>query len=252
MSDRIAVITGGSRGLGRSIAVHLAKRGIHSVITYKSNRAQADEVVDLVRETGAKAVALELDVGRTATFAPFATVLRSALVDTWKKERFDILINNAGHGLHAPFTETTEADFDHLFNVHFKGVYFLTQRLLPLIADGGRILNLSSGLARFSSPGYSAYAAMKGGIEVLTRYLAQELGARRISVNTIAPGATATDFGGGVIRDNADYRKMIASRTALGRVGEPDDIGGAVASLLDAEAGWINGQRIEMSGGMNL
>lgn len=252
MSEKIAVITGGSRGLGRSMALHLAKHGVHSLITYKSNRAEADKVVELLKKAGTKAVALELDVGRTSTFGEFANALKKALQATWKRDRFDFLINNAGHGLRAPFAETNEADFDGLFNVHLKGTYFLTQKLLPLVVDGGRILNLSSGLARFSTPGYSAYAAMKGGIEVLTRYLAQELGPRRISVNTIAPGATATDFAGGLIRDNSDYRQMIASRTALGRVGEPDDIGGAVAGLLSDEAAWINGQRIEISGGMNL
>lgn len=252
MSEKIAVITGGSRGLGRSLALHLAKHGVHSLITYKSNRGEAGKVVELLQKAGTKSVALELDVGRSATFGEFTSALKKALQATWKRDRFDFLINNAGHGLRAPFAETTEADFDSLFNVHLKGTYFLTQKLLLLIEDGGRILNLSSGLARFSAPGYSAYAAMKGGIEVLTRYLAQELGPRRISVNTIAPGATATDFGGGLIRDNSDYRQMIASRTALGRVGEPDDIGGAIASLLSDEAAWINGQRIEISGGMNL
>jgi NAD(P)-dependent dehydrogenase (short-subunit alcohol dehydrogenase family) len=252
MGERIAVITGGSRGLGRNMAVHLARRGVHCLITYKSNRTEADKVVELVKKAGTKCVALELDVGRSATFVAFSEAVRAALANTWNRERFDILINNAGHGLRAPFTETTEADFESLFNVHLKGTYFLTQRLLPLMADGGRILNLSSGLARFSTPGYSAYAAMKGAIEVLTRYLAQELGPRRISVNTIAPGATATDFAGGVIRDNPEYRQVLTSRTAMGRVGEPDDIGGAVASLLADEASWMTGQRIEISGGLNL
>lgn len=252
MGERIAVITGGSRGLGRNMAVHLARRGVHSLITYKSNRTEADKVVELVKKAGAKCVALELDVDKSASFAAFSEAVRAALASTWSRERFDILINNAGHGLRAPFAETTEADFESLFNVHLKGTYFLTQRLLPLLADGGRILNLSSGLARFSRPGYSAYAAMKGAIEVLTRYLAQELGPRRISVNTLAPGATATDFAGGVIRDNPEYRQILTSRTAMGRVGEPDDIGGAVASLLADEAGWMTGQRIEISGGLNL
>ena len=252
MDERIAVITGGSRGLGRSVALHLARRGVHSVITYKSSRGEAEKVVQLVQDAGAKSVALELDVGRSSTFGDFASTVQRELATMWKRDRFDFLINNAGHGYRAPIAETTEVEFDSLFNVHLKGTYFVTQRLLALIADGGRILNLSTGLARFTTPGYSAYAAMKGGIEVLTRYFAQELGSRRITVNTIAPGATATDFAGGIIRDNKDYRQMIAARTALGRVGEPDDIGRAVAILLSDEMAWINGQRIEISGGMNL
>ena len=252
MNKKLAVITGGSRGLGRSMALQLAKRGVDSVVTYRSQRDEADKVVELLRSAGARGAALQLDVGKVETFDAFRTALKGALQSTWERDRFDILINNAGHGARAPFAEMTETDFDALFNVHLKGPYFLTQRLLPLIAEGGRILNLSSGLARFCTPGYSAYAAMKGGVEVLTRYLAQELGQRGITANTIAPGATATDFAGGLIRDNGDYRKMIASRTALGRVGEPDDVGAAVASLLIEGTGWINGQLIEISGGMNL
>jgi len=252
MSEKIVVITGGSRGLGRSMALQLARRGVHSLITYHSNRAEADKVVELAHKAGVRSVALQLDVGRSSTFEDFARDVKKVLHDTWKRDRFDFLINNAGHGVRKPFAETTEAEFDGLCNVHLKGTYFLTQKLLPLIADGGRILNLSSGLARFSRPGNSAYGAMKGGIEVLTRYLAAELGPRRITVNTIAPGATATDFAGGFIRDNQDYRQMVASRTALGRVGEPDDIGGAVAVLLSDETAWINGQRIEIAGGIDL
>jgi len=252
MSEKIVVITGGSRGLGRSMALQLARRGVHSLITYQSNRAEADKVVELAHKAGVRSVALQLDVGRSSTFEDFARDVKKVLHDTWKRDRFDFLINNAGHGVRKPFAETTEAEFDGLCNVHLKGTYFLTQKLLPLIADGGRILNLSSGLARFSRPGNSAYGAMKGGIEVLTRYLAAELGPRRITVNTIAPGATATDFAGGFIRENKDYRQMVASRTALGRVGEPDDIGGAVAVLLSDETAWINGQRIEIAGGIDL
>jgi NAD(P)-dependent dehydrogenase (short-subunit alcohol dehydrogenase family) len=252
MSEKIVVITGGSRGLGRSMALQLARRGVHSLITYQSNRAEADKVVELAHKAGVRSVALQLDVGRSSTFEDFARDVQKVLHDTWKRDRFDFLINNAGHGVRKPFAETTEAEFDGLCNVHLKGTYFLTQKLLPLIADGGRILNLSSGLARFSRPGNSAYGAMKGGIEVLTRYLAAELGPRRITVNTIAPGATATDFAGGFIRENKDYRQMVASRTALGRVGEPDDIGGAVAVLLSDETAWINGQRIEIAGGIDL
>jgi NAD(P)-dependent dehydrogenase (short-subunit alcohol dehydrogenase family) len=248
----IALITGGSRGLGRSMALALAEHGTDVVLTYRSNKAEADAVVAAIKQLGRRAAALQLDVAKTSTFAPFAEQLRSALKDQWQRDQFDNLVNNAGIGIHASFAETSEAQFDELVNVHLKGTFFLTQRLLPLIADGGRILNVSSGLARFALPGYAAYAAMKGAIEVLTRYQAKELGPRRIAVNTLAPGAIETDFGGGVVRDNADLNASIASQTALGRVGLPDDIGGAVVSLLSKESGWINGQRIEASGGMFL
>jgi NAD(P)-dependent dehydrogenase (short-subunit alcohol dehydrogenase family) len=201
---------------------------------------------------GRRAVALPLDVGDSKSFRDFAAVLKRTLAQTWQREQFDHLINNAGVGVHASFAETTEAQFDELVNVHFKGTFFLTQALLPLLADGGRIVNISSGLARFALPGYAAYAAMKGGVEVLTRYLAKELGARGISVNTVAPGAIETDFGGGAVRDNAQLNAMIASQTALGRVGLPDDIGGAIASLLSPGTAWITAQRIEVSGGQSI
>jgi len=246
----IALITGGSRGLGKSMALKLAEHGTDVVLTYRSNKAEADAVAETVRKLGRRAVALPLDVGKASTFPAFADQLRSVLKDQWQRSQFDYLINNAGIGVHASFAETSEAQFDELVNVHFKGAFFLTQTLLPLIADGGRILNISSGLARFALPGYSAYAAMKGAIEVLTRYLAKELGARRIAVNTLAPGAIETDFGGGLVRDNSDVNAFVAAQTALGRVGLPDDIGGVVAALLSKESGWINGQRIEASGGM--
>ncbi|GLQ95061.1 SDR family NAD(P)-dependent oxidoreductase [Dyella acidisoli] len=246
----IALITGGSRGLGKSMALKLAEHGTDVVLTYRSNRAEAEAVVDAIKQQGRRAVALPLDVGKASSFAAFAEQLHEALKQHWQRDRFDYLVNNAGIGVHADFAETTEAQFDELVNVHFKGAFFLTQTLLPLIADGGRIVNVSSGLARFALPGYSAYAAMKGAIEVLTRYLAKELGSRGIAVNTLAPGAIETDFGGGVVRDNKDVNAFVASQTALGRVGLPDDIGGAVAMLLSKESGWINGQRIEASGGM--
>jgi NAD(P)-dependent dehydrogenase (short-subunit alcohol dehydrogenase family) len=246
----VALITGGSRGLGRSMALALAAHGTDVVLTYHSNKADAEAVVAAIQQLGRRAVALPLDVGKTSTFSAFAQQLRATLKDHWQRSDFDQLVNNAGIGIHAGFAETTEAQFDELMNVHLKGTFFLTQTLLPLITDGGRILNVSSGLARFSLPGYSAYAAMKGAIEVLTRYLAKELGARRIAVNTLAPGAIETDFGGGVVRDNADVNAFVASQTALGRVGLPDDIGGAVVSLLSKDSQWINGQRIEASGGM--
>jgi len=252
MSDRIAIITGGSRGLGRAMAEHLARRGVGILLTYRSGRDEAAQVVAGIEAAGGKAAALALDVGDSASFKAFAAEVRRVLSDTWGRQDFDILVNNAGHGDSAPFAEITEAQFDGLVAVHLKGVFFLTQVLLPLLADGGRILNVSSGLARFSLPGYAAYAAMKGAVEVLTRYLAKELGPRRIAVNTLAPGAVETDFGGGAVRDNAQLNTMVAAQTAQGRVGLPDDIGGAVAALLDAEAGWITGQRIEVSGGMFL
>jgi NAD(P)-dependent dehydrogenase (short-subunit alcohol dehydrogenase family) len=246
----IALITGGSRGLGKSMALKLAEHGADVVLTYRSNQAEAEAVAEAIKKRGRRAAALPLDVGKTASFAGFAKQLRSVLEQQWQRDRFDYLVNNAGIGIHASFADTSEAQFDELMNVHLKGTFFLTQALLPLIVDGGRILNISSGLARFALPGYSAYASMKGAIEVLTRYLAKELGPRRIAVNTLAPGAIETDFGGGTVRDNADVNAFVASQTALGRVGLPDDIGGAVAMLLSKESGWINGQRVEASGGM--
>jgi NAD(P)-dependent dehydrogenase (short-subunit alcohol dehydrogenase family) len=246
----IALITGGSRGLGKSMALKLAEHGTDVVLTYRSNQAEAQAVVAAIQKLGRRAVALPLDVGKAGSFKAFAEQLRAALKEHWQRNQFDYLVNNAGIGIHASFADTTEAQFDELVNIHFKGAFFLTQTLLPLIADGGRILNVSSGLARFALPGYAAYASMKGAIEVLTRYLAKELGARGIAVNTLAPGAIETDFGGGMVRDNADVNAYVASQTALGRVGKPDDIGGVVASLLSKDSGWINGQRIEASGGM--
>lgn len=251
-STPIAVITGGSRGLGRNAALALARQGTDVVLTYQHNAADAASAVAEIQALGRRAVALQLDVGDSRGFADFAAQLRSALASTWGRERFDFLVNNAGIGVHAAFADTTEAQFDQLVAIHLKGPFFLTQTLLPLIADGGRILNVSSGLARFSLPGYAAYAAMKGGIEVLTRYQAKELGARGIRVNTVAPGAIATDFGGGAVRDNVQVNAMVASVTALGRAGEADDIGPMIASLLAPATGWINGQRVEASGGMFL
>lgn len=250
--SKLAVITGGSRGLGRNAAVHLARAGVASIITYRNNKAEAEKVVAEIEQAGARAVALPFDAASAATFADFAGAVKQTLQQSFKRERFDYLVNNAGHGLSKPFAQTTEAELDELYAVHLKAPYLLTQKLLPLIEDGGRILNLSTGLARFTLPGYSAYAAMKGAVEVLTRYLAKELGARQISVNVIAPGAIETDFGGGHVRDNAEVNKMVASSTALGRAGQPDDIGGVIASLLHGDTKWINGQRIEASGGQGL
>jgi NAD(P)-dependent dehydrogenase (short-subunit alcohol dehydrogenase family) len=251
-STPIALVTGGSRGLGRSMALSLAQKGTDVILTYRSNRAEADAVVAEIGKLGRKAVAMQLDAGVSKSFDGFVQQVRDALAKQWQRERFDFLVNNAGIAGHATFAETTEAQFDELVNVHFKGVFFLTQKLLPVIADGGRIVNISTGLARFSLPGYAAYASMKGAIEVLTKYLAKELGPRGIAVNVVAPGAIETDFGGGAVRDNAQLNKMVASNTALGRVGLPDDIGGVVASLLSPDNRWINAQRIEASGGMFL
>lgn len=250
MNNKIAIITGGSRGLGANAALKLAAKGVDLILTYKRDAEAADAVVSRANELGVKACALPLDAGQISSFAAFATQVKEALDVQWGRNHFDFLVNNAGMGIHAGFAETTEEQFDELMNVHLKGVYFLTQSLLPLLSDGGRILNVSSGLARFALPGYSAYAAMKGAIEVLTRYLAKELGPRGISVNVLAPGAIETDFGGGVVRDNKDVNDFIASQTALGRVGHPDDIGDVVAALLSDECRWVNAQRIEVSGGM--
>lgn len=247
----IALVTGGSRGIGKSVALNLAQRGVDILFTYKSAASDAAAVVAQIEALGRRAVALPLDVAASATFAAFAERVRTVLGD-WQRERFDYLVNNAGSGLAAGFAETTEAQFDEQVDVHLKGTFFLTQRLLPLIADGGRILNVSTGLARYTFPGYSVYAAMKGAVEVLTRYLAHELGSRRISVNVVAPGGIETDFGGGVLRDNAGFNQAIAAQTALGRVGLPDDIGGVVALLLAPESHWITGQRIEVTGGFML
>jgi NAD(P)-dependent dehydrogenase (short-subunit alcohol dehydrogenase family) len=249
---KIALVTGSSRGLGKNTAIALAKKGVGIIVTYNSSLDEAKNVVSTIEEMGGQAVALSLDTSNTKTFDSFVERLKQSLRDKWQTEQFDFLVNNAGIGVYAPFAETTEEDFDRLMNIQVKGVFFLTQKLLPSIADGGRIVNISSGLARFTLPGYSAYASTKGAIEVLTRYLAKELGARQITVNVVAPGAIETDFAGGSVRDNPEINKFIASQTALGRVGVPDDIGGAIASLLSEENRWVNAQRIEVSGGQSI
>jgi len=251
-TNKIALVTGGSRGLGKNMALSLAKKGINVILTYNSKKDEALAVVAEIEKTGQKAAALQLSAGDTKTFDAFFAQVKTVLKDTFGADKFDFLINNAGIGIHAPFAETTEEQFDELMNIHFKGVFFLTQKALSLINDGGRIVNLSSGLARFSNPGYAAYASMKGGIETLSRYMAKELGARGIAVNVVAPGAIETDFGGGMVRDNKQVNDYIAGVTALGRVGLPDDIGGVVAFLCTEDAKWVNAQRIEVSGGMNL
>ena len=249
---KIALVTGASRGLGRSTALAIARHGGDVVLTYQSRAEDAQAVVAEIRSMDRKAVALQLDTGHVAGFAAFTGQLRTALRDVWQRDTFDHLVNNAGHGTYAMLDQTTEAQFDELCNVHFKGVYFLTQSLLPLIADGGRIVNLSSGLTRVCFPGYAVYAAVKGAVEVLTRYMAKELGARGIGVNTVAPGAIETDFGGGGVRDNPEINKLFAGMTALGRAGLPDDIGPMIASLLRDDNGWVNAQRIEVSGGQGI
>lgn len=250
--SKIAIVTGASRGLGRATAIAIARSGGDVVVTYQRRADEANAVVAEIEALGRKGCALQLDTGDTGGFARFAQALRAALRQTWQRDTFDHLVNNAGHGDYALIGDTTEAQFDALVNVHFKGVFFLTQALLPLMADGGRIVNLSSGLTRVSFPGYAAYAAVKGAVEVLTRYMAKELGARGIAVNTVAPGAIETDFGGGAVRDNPEINKLFAEMTALGRAGVPDDIGPMIAGLLSESHRWVNAQRIEVSGGQGI
>lgn len=251
MQDGVAIVTGGSRGLGKDMVRSIAGRGTDVIFTYRSSEAEAAALVAEVEGMGRRAAALQLDVGMSPTFDEFVDQVRGVLQD-WDTERFDFLVNNAGIGVHASIAETTEEQFDQLFDIHVKGPFFLTQKLLPLMADGGRIVNVSTGLARFTIPGSAAYASAKGAVEVMTRYMAAELGPRGIAANTIAPGAIETDFRGGAVRDNPELNKMVASSTALGRAGLPDDIGGVVASLLSPEMHWVNAQRIEASGGQSL
>jgi len=250
-NQKIAIITGANRGLGQAYALHLAAAGVDVVVTYRSNKEQADKVVAAITAAGRIAVGLQLDTGVVNSFADFAERLGAQLEATWGRTTFHYLINNAGHDFTGSFAETTEQDFDALVDVHLKGVFFLTQTLLPQLADGGAILNVSSGLTRIVVPGHSAYGALKGAVEVLTRYQARELGGRGIRVNAVAPGATATDFGGGMMHDE-QVRAYLISQVAMGRVGEPDDIATAVASLLSDANHWITGQRIEISGGQTL
>ncbi|WP_271412003.1 SDR family NAD(P)-dependent oxidoreductase [Pseudomonas sp. Q1-7] len=249
---KIAIVTGSSRGLGRNTTLNIARQGSDVVVTYHSQADAALSVVAEVEALGRKAVALQLDAGDVTTFPAFVQRLRQTLRETWQRDSFDHLVNNAGHGDMASIAETTEAQFDALVNVHFKGVFFLTQALLPLLADGGRIVNISSGLTRVSYPGFSVYSAVKGAVEVLSLYMAKELGSRGIAVNTVAPGAIETDFLGGAVRDMPDLNKVFADMTALGRVGVPDDIGPMIASLLGEQNRWINAQRIEVSGGQAI
>ncbi|WP_316844366.1 SDR family NAD(P)-dependent oxidoreductase [Pedobacter psychrodurus] len=250
--NKIALVTGGSRGLGKNAALKIASKGIDVIITYQSKKEEAEETVNEIKELGVKAVALQLNVAESKTFDTFFVEVKNALKSVFNAEKFDFLINNAGVGIHASFAETSEEQFDTLVNIHYKGAFFLTQKALPLLNDGSGIINVSTGLARFATPGYAAYASMKGAMETLTKYQAKELGTRGIRSNIIAPGAIETDFGGGVVRDNDQLNAGIAANTALGRVGLPDDIGGVVAFLCTEDARWINAQRIEASGGMFL
>ncbi|WP_178019167.1 SDR family NAD(P)-dependent oxidoreductase [uncultured Paenibacillus sp.] len=249
---KIALVTGGSRGLGRNSALALARKGIDVIITYHSRKEEAEKVVREIEVLGQKGVMLQLDTGKVSSFDAFVSQLKDVLTEEWNRDTFDILVNNAGFGIHVPIAETTEEQFDSLMNVQFKGVFFLSQKLYPHIADHGRVVNVSTGLTRFVIEGFGAYSAMKGAIEVLTKYMAKEWGKRGIRVNAVAPGAIATDFGGGSVRDNQQMRGFIANNIALGRVGEADDIGGVVASLCTEEFGWVNGTRLEVSGGQLL
>ncbi|RFZ81234.1 SDR family oxidoreductase [Mucilaginibacter terrenus] len=249
---KIALVTGGSRGLGKDMALRLAEKGLDVVLTYNSQQQDALAVVAQIESTGRKAAALQLNVSDTKSFVTFTEQLQQVLQNTFNTNRIDFLINNAGTALYVPIAEMTEEAFDEVMNVHYKGVYFLTQKLLPVLNDGGGIINISSGLTRVSAPGSSAYASMKGAIEVFTRYLAKELGARGIRANAVAPGAVMTDFGGGHLRGNEQLKQYISSVTALGRLGVAEDIGGVVAFLCTEDARWVNAQRIEASGGMQV
>jgi NAD(P)-dependent dehydrogenase (short-subunit alcohol dehydrogenase family) len=251
MTDKTAIITGGSRGIGHNTAINLSRRGADIIFTYLSNRREAESLIGEIEAMGRNAAAFRLDLGDTRSFDGFVAEVRRML-RIWRRERFDYLVNNAGNSLHVGFEQMTEAQFDEVVNVHFKGAYFLTQKLLPLMNDGGRIVNISSGLTRFSLSGSSAYAAAKGAVEVLTRYLAKELGPRGITANVVAPGAIQTDFSGGMVRDNPEVNRVVAGMTALGRAGVPDDVGPMIAALLSEENRWVNGQRIEVSGGAAL
>jgi NAD(P)-dependent dehydrogenase (short-subunit alcohol dehydrogenase family) len=251
-NNKIALVTGGSRGLGKDMALNLAKKGLDIVLTYNSKKEEAEAVVAEIEKLGQKAVAIPLNVAELSSFDLFFQNVATALNDVFGADKMDFLINNAGVGLHESFLNTTTSQFDDMVNIQFKGPFFLTQKALAIMNDGGGIVNISSGLTRFSFPGYSTYASMKGAMETLTKFQAKELGERKIRVNIVAPGAIETDFGGGVVRDNEQLNQLIASLTALGRAGLPDDIGGVVAFLCTDDAKWVNGQRIEVSGGMNL
>jgi NAD(P)-dependent dehydrogenase (short-subunit alcohol dehydrogenase family) len=250
--EKIALVTGGSRGLGKNMALRLADYGNNVILTSHSQKESTDEVVKAIEAKGKKAAALQYDASDFSSLDDFLVRVKDVIKDKWQKEKFDILVNNAGIGATIPFTQVSEKDFDLFMNIHFKSIYFLTQRSLPIMNDGGSIINISTGTTRFSNPGYSVYASMKGAIEVFTKYLAKEIGARGIRANVVAPGPIETDFNNAAIRNNPDRKAIMASITALGRVGQAEDIGGIVAMLCTDDARWINGQRIEASGGINL
>jgi len=252
MAGKIALVTGASRGLGKDSVIALANKGFDIILTYQTKKEAADEVVKVIENLGQKAFSLPLDISSTAGFDQFVNEVKSILDTKFNSAKLDALVNNAGIGINESFETTTEEILDSMTNIHFKGPFFLTQKLLPLLNDGSSIVNTSSGLARFSFAGYSAYGAMKAAVDSLSRYQAVELGSRKIRVNSIAPGAIETDFGGGAVRDSADYNNLISSQTALGRVGLPDDIGSVVAFLCSDLSKWINGQRVEVSGGFRL
>jgi len=250
---KIALVTGGSRGLGRDMALRLAQRGNDVIMTYNSKAEEANAVVNEIKKTGRKAAALQLNVGKSDTFEAFAQQFKKVLKDEFQAGRFDHLVNNGGHGLSVPsFMDTTEAQFDELVDVHFKGTFFLTQKLVPLMNDYGSIVNISSGLARVSFPGSGAYGSVKAAVETLTRYFAKELGSRFIRANVVAPGAIATDFNGGRLRNTPQVQEHVKNVTALPRIGQADDIGGVVAFLCTDDARWVTAQRLEASGGMFL
>lgn len=250
-AQKIALVTGGSRGLGKEMALSLARKGIDVIITYRTNEEEASNVAASIQQLGRKTAVLHLDMSRLQDLDQFINTLKGTLQTVWQSNSFDFLINNAGMGATVPFEKVTEDLFDEFMNVHFKGVYFLTQKCIPFLNQGGRIINISSGTTRFSNPGYSVYASMKGAIEVFTRYLAKELGTKGIAANVVAPGPIETDFNNAAIRNNPNMKGMLSSLTPLGRVGTSEDIGGVVAFLCSEEGRWINGQRIEVSGGIN-
>lgn len=252
LNDKIALVTGGSRGLGKQYAQRLAEAGSDIILTYRSHRDEAEASVASIKQLGRQAVGLQLDVADHASFGYFMESVAASLQEHWGRSQFDFLINNAGIDANEPIAETSEETFDKLLDIHYKGVYFLTQRALPLLADGGRIVNVSTGLARFSFPGYGAYASMKGAVEIFTKYLAKELGEKKITANVIAPGVIETDFTAGAFEHNPQLKDMLTQQTALGRIGQPEDVSGIVAFLCTDEARWITGQRIEVSGGMFL
>ena len=249
---KIALVTGGSRGLGKDMATSIAKKGIDVILTYQSNKTEADKTVATIEGLGRKAASLQLDMSKPGTLDSFIQQLRELLQSKWSVASFDFLVNNAGMGATVPFIEVKEELFDNFLNVHFKGVYFLTQKSVPLLKKGGGIINISTGTTRFANPGYSVYASMKGAIEVFTRYLAKELGALGIRANVVAPGPIETDFNNAAIRNNPQMKERLSSLSPLGRVGTPEDIGGVVAFLCSDESAWINGQRIEVAGGINV